>query len=263
MRVLIAEDEPLARSLLRTLLAEAGGVEVVGEARNAPEALDLAARLQPDAVFLDIDMPGGDGIGAAHQLQRRSASEIVFVTAHEPHAVDAFELGAADYVLKPVRRPRLAKTLERVRDRMRAKSLAEADVDGPADDAVWVRTRHGKVRLAIRDILWIEAARDHVYLHTSAGSYLHRTTMAELEVKLQGTGLARVQRSAFVRLASVAALGRRGKATVLELESGAFVSVGLAYKRQVLGALAAQEESVRDSRRRHRRHDPGARQITD
>lgn len=241
MRVLIAEDEPLARALLRTLLAEAGGVEVVGEARNAPEAIDLAARLRPDAVFLDIDMPGGDGIGAAHQLQRRTASEIVFVTAHEPHAVDAFELGAADYVLKPVRRPRLAKTLERVRDRMRARALAQASPEAPADEAFWVRTRRGKLRLAVRDILWVEAARDHAYLHTAGGSYLHRTTMAELEVKLQGTGIVRVQRSAFVRLASVASLARRGKTTMLGLENGVSVSLGAAYKAQVLRALSAEE----------------------
>ena len=237
MRVLIAEDEPLARSLLRTLLAEAGGVEVVGEARNAPEAIDLAARLRPDAVFLDIDMPGGDGIGAAHQLQRRSPSEIVFVTAHEPHAVDAFELGAADYVLKPVRRPRLAKTLERVRDRIRAKTLAEAPGDGAADDAFWVRTRRGRIRLAVGDILWIEAARDHAYLHSRDGSYLHRTTMAQLELKLQGTGIVRVQRSAFVRLASVVSLGRRGKTTMLQLENGVSVPLGGAYRSGVLAAL--------------------------
>ena len=240
MRVIIAEDEPLARSLLWSLLAEMSGIEVVGEARSGNEAVALAARLRPDAVFLDIDMPDGDGIGAAHQLQSRFTAEIVFVTAHEPHAVDAFELGAADYVLKPVRRPRLAKAMDRVRARVRERQSAEgAAAPSAGEPAFWVRTRRGRVRLPVRDITRIEAARDHVYFHTADKAYLYRTTMDELEEKLAGTGLVRVQRSAFVRLDRVVSIVRNGKILLLELPDAARVAVGPSYQARTLAALTS------------------------
>ncbi|MFN3388943.1 MAG: LytR/AlgR family response regulator transcription factor [Allosphingosinicella sp.] len=245
MRVLIAEDEPLARALLRTLLEEAGDVEIVGEARNGREAVTLAERVRPDAVFLDIDMPGGGGIDAAHALQSRAACEIVFVTAHEPHAVDAFELGAADYVLKPLRRVRLAKALERVRARLREKDAAAAGAGGngraAADSAFWVRTRHGRVRVELADIVWIEAARDHVYLHTEDQSYLHRITMEELEEKLDGTDIVRVHRSAFVRLGRISAVQRSGKSVHLRIGEQSRVCVGPSYQASTLRRLMADE----------------------
>lgn len=243
MKIVIAEDEPLARDLLRALLAEAQGVELVGEAATGDEAVELCDRLRPDVVFLDIDMPGSSGIHAAHELKSRLGPEIVFVTAHELHAVDAFELGAVDYVLKPVRRPRLATVLERIRARLREKerrSGGERDrirLDKP-EPIFWVRTRQGNVRVPVGEIEWIEAARDHVHFHTEARSYLYRTTMAELEPRLQGSGLARVQRSAFVRLSRVKAILREGKAVSLELESGACVPVGPTYQEQTLARLA-------------------------
>ena len=242
MKVLIAEDEALARALLRTLLEESAGIEVVGEAADADQAVALAERLQPDAVFLDIDMPGGNGINAAHALQQRCSAEIVFVTAHEPHAVDAFELGAADYVLKPVRRPRLAKALDRVRARLRERQSADAgsEDEDPAGPAFWVRTVRGRVRVRASDILRIEAARDHVYFHTAERSYLHRITMDELEEKLRGTDMVRVQRSAFVRLDKVRAIVRKGKSMRLELEGGTEVRVGPHYQARTLAALTEQ-----------------------
>ena len=243
MKVLIAEDEALARALLRTLLEETEGIEVVGEAEDAGQAVALADRLHPDAVFLDIDMPGGNGINAAHALQQRCSAEIVFVTAHEPHAVDAFELGAADYVLKPVRRPRLAKALDRLRARLHERQAAEAEPQGTAEDfagpAFWVRTLRGRVRVDASDILRIEAARDHVYFHTAERSYLHRITMDELEEKLRGTDMVRVQRSAFVRLDKVRAIVRKGKSMRLELEGGTEVRVGPHYQARTLAALTA------------------------
>ena len=240
MRVLIAEDEPLARSLLRTLLGEVPGIEVVGEARSGSQAVALGGRLRPDAVFLDIDMPDGDGIGAAHKLQSRLSAEIVFVTAHEPHAVDAFELGAADYVLKPVRRPRLAKALDRVRARIREREGGQGASSSPESQAFWVRTRRGRVRLPVADIVRIEAARDHVYFHTADHTYLHRTTMDDLEDKLAGTSLVRVQRSAFVRLDKVVSIVRHRKNLVLELEDQARVTVGPHYQSRTLAALTGE-----------------------
>lgn len=242
MRVIIAEDEPLARSLLHALLDEVGGVEVVGEARTASEAVAMAERLNPDAVFLDIEMPEGNGVGVAHALRSRSSAEVVFVTAHETHAVDAYDLGVADYVLKPVRRPRLAAALDRVRARLRlrdANAAATEPDEVPADERLlWVRTHNGRVRLRSSDIVWIEAARDHVYFHTADHSYLHRITMDEIEKRFGGTGLARVQRSAMVRLDKVAAIRRRGKRMWVELGDATQVPVGPSYQSRTMTLLA-------------------------
>lgn len=246
MRVVIADDEPLARSLLRALLEEAGGIEVVGEAESGGEIMPLVERLRPDAVFLDIDMPGGDGIGAAHAVQSRSLAHVVFITAHELHAVDAYDLGAVDYVLKPVRRARLAKALERVRERLRGGPAAEVAAAEPAAAAgeelvFWVRARNGMVRVPAAEILWIEAARDHVYFHTGRQSHLHRITMDELEEKLAGSALVRVQRSAFVRLDKVTAILRRGKTMLLELENATRVPLGPRYQADILKRLTGVE----------------------
>jgi len=237
MKVVIAEDEPLARSLLRTLLEESGDVEVVGEAANGADTLALTERFTPDAVFLDVDMPGG-GIAAAYALHERSAAEIVFVTAHEPQAVDAFDIGAIDYLLKPVRRSRLARTLDRIRTRLREKRPAtppQWSMEG--QPAFWVDTRLGKTRVLLSDVIWIEAARDHVYFHTSERTYLHRITMCELEEKLRSTGMIRIQRSAFVRIDKVASILRRGKSMLLELEDKTQVPVGPSYQAKALSAL--------------------------
>jgi len=239
MKILIVDDEALARSLLKALLEQVPWVEVVGEAADPVAALALAARLHPDLVFLDIEMPGGNGISVAHELQQRTAAEIVFVTAHEPHAVDAFDLGAADYLLKPVRRPRLALALDRVRSRLRGRQASEVGESNEelADGAFWIRSHRGKVRLPISDIVWIEGARDHVYFHTPSHSWLHRITMAELEDRLRGTGIKRVRRSAFARLDRVAAILRRGKSMLLELDNSTRVTVGPSYQDRILEDL--------------------------
>ena len=233
MRVVIADDEPLARALLRSLLAEAPDVEVVAEAGSGPEAVALIDRHQPDIAFLDVDMPGGDGLTAALHLARSTSTRLVFVTAHEPYAVDAFDVGAADYLLKPVRRARLALTLERLRANGSPKAAPPAPV-------FWVKTRTGDVRLPASEIVWIEAERDHVLFHTAARSFLHRITMEELGRTLAGTGLLRVHRSAFVRLDAVLSISRRGKTLLLHLPGDVSVSVGSAYKAGVRTALAGR-----------------------
>ncbi|MFN3944116.1 MAG: LytR/AlgR family response regulator transcription factor [Allosphingosinicella sp.] len=242
MRVLISEDEPLARALLRELLEEAGDVQVVGETVGGEETVAMTERLRPDAVFLDIDMPGGGGLGAACRLRSRLPVEIVFVTAHDRHAADAYDIGAIDYVLKPVRRPRLATAVERVRARLRERAAAErlAAEEEEQGGVFWVRTRQGKVRVRTCDIDWIEAARDHVYFHCGEKTYLHRITMGQLEALVAGTGLVRVQRSAFVRLSRVEALVKRGKSLFVELDNSTLVAVGPRYQERIAALLSSR-----------------------
>lgn len=134
MRVVIADDEPLARALLRALLEEEGGIQILAEARDGAEAVAMVERFQPDAVFLDVDMPGRGGMDAAREVQAFSGTEIVFLTAHPPHAIDAFELGAADYLLKPLGRERLRKAVDRLSGRLRERSQAEPPAPSDGSD---------------------------------------------------------------------------------------------------------------------------------
>lgn len=241
MKVAIADDEPLSRALLRALLAELPGIELVGEAEDGAGAIALARERRPDLIFLDIDMPHRNGIHAAIELGRDDI-EVIFVTAHEEHAIDAFEVGAIDYILKPVRRPRLAKAMERAQLRHRARAEPPppepAQEQPAADEAFWVPVLRGTARVAIADIHRIEAAGDHVYLHTAERAYLHRITMADLERRLCGTGLIRVHRSAFVRPGHVVATSRRGKMLILSLADGSEVAVGPNYRTAALEALS-------------------------
>ncbi|MCP3734322.1 LytTR family DNA-binding domain-containing protein [Sphingomonas sp. RP10(2022)] len=237
MRVLIADDEPLARALLRALLEDLSGVAVAGEASDGEEAIALARSLAPDLVFLDIDMPQLSGIHAAPTLIDTGV-EVIFVTAHEEHAIDAFEVGALDYILKPVSRPRLAHTVERAQRRRAARDAPTGTpTTAPGEDGIWVPVRHGVARVAFADVQRVEAARDHVYFHTAERAYLHRITMSETAALLAGTGLLRVHRSAFIRPERVVALRRHGKSLALTLDDGASVPVGTTYRVATLTAI--------------------------
>lgn len=249
MRVLLVDDEPLALDRLRTFFGDIEGVEVVGEAGDGNEALSEIARLGPDLVIMDIQMPGRNGLRAAADLAPEARPELVFVTAHEHYAPDAFEVDAADYLLKPVRFDRLRQAVDRARRRRAMRSDAEraeqlesevAALRGSgtmADDGFWVPERNGQTRVAIDSIEWIEAARDYVLLHTSLRSHLLRITMSGLEERLKGSPLLRVHRSAFVRPDKVKEVRREGRSMSLVLADGAEVQVGPSYGEAVKAAL--------------------------
>lgn len=256
MRVLLVDDEPLALDRLRTFFSDIDGVEVVGQARDGNEALDQMRALTPDLVIMDIQMPNRNGLAAAADIDLDPRPELVFVTAHEHYAADAFDVDAADYLLKPVRFDRLRQAVDRARRRRALRSSAEraeqleAEVEalragsGPivADDGFWVPERHGQRRVPIETIDWIEAARDYVLLHTSIRSHLLRITMAALEERLAGTALLRVHRSAFVRPDRVAEVKRANRSLSLVLADGAEVQVGPSYTATVRAALGFDQD---------------------
>lgn len=196
LKALVCDDEAPARSELRYLLDEAGGVEVVGEASSAVEALQLIKAFPYDVVFLDIDMPGLDGIQMAEvlgTLDRPPA--IVFVTAHSEHAVKAFEVAAVDYLMKPVEIERLKQAVERLEP-------VEPD-KGARVERIPVEKSGKKLLLHADDILYIMAKDDYTYLHTDGERYLSTLSLSALEKKLEPNGFFRVHRRFLVNLASV------------------------------------------------------------
>ena len=240
MRVLLVDDEPPALERLEAFFANMPDIEVVGTAANGLEANDKIAALSPDLVMLDIQMPELSGLAVAGALPFDKRPEIVFVTAFEHFAPDAFEVEAADYLLKPVRFDRLRQAVERARRRQagRRAALEPAGAPSPYDDAIWVPTRTGQVRVPVETIDWIEATGDYAMLHTSLRSFLYRSTMSALAKRLDPAALMRVHRSAFVRLSKVAEVRRDGRLLVtLVLSDGAEVSVGPNYARAVVAAL--------------------------
>jgi DNA-binding LytR/AlgR family response regulator len=201
IRALLVDDEAPARSELRYLLAGEAGVDVVGEAAGAQEALDLARELAPDVVFLDVEMPGLSGVEAAPLVRERAdPPAVVFVTAHERYAVDAFAVEAFDYLLKPVDPDRLARVVERLRERSVENVLPVEKVP--------VVSAGGTELLDYDQVHYAQADGDYSRVHTYDRSYLCTASLGELEEKLPSSRFARIHRSYLVNLSKVAGVRR-------------------------------------------------------
>lgn len=242
LRVLIVDDEQLAIDRLSEFCREIDGVEVIGSARDESSAAQAIADLRPDLVMLDIQMPGRSGIALAASLPPDERPEIIFVTAFDHYAPQAFEVEAVDYLLKPVRLDRLRQAINRAERRhqqtLAANAVTSTNGPSPYRDAIWVPVKGQMVRLAVDQIEWIEAAKDYVLLHTATRSYIHRCSMAALEEILDPNALTRVHRSSFVRLSLVEKVNRLGKGLIaLQMKDGAVVSVGPNYTKDILAHL--------------------------
>lgn len=211
-RCLIVDDEAPAREELRFLLRDIEDrVRVVGEATNAQEALELLASIDYDLVLLDIHLPGGSGLDVARAIGAASSRPaVIFTTAHADHAVDAFELRAADYVMKPIERSRLLTAVDRVLDDLRTSPGGEP-VDRPAGAATPGATRipvaqgDRTVLVTAEDIIYATATRGYSYLHLPDERYLVSFSLTELEERL-GPSFFRAHRSHLVNLDHVAEL---------------------------------------------------------
>jgi two-component system, LytTR family, response regulator len=210
LRVLIVDDEPLARQVLRLLLAGDPEVEVVGECSGA-DGVATVARTQPDLLFLDVQMPEVDGFELLDQLAPAQAPTTVFVTAYADHALRAFEVHALDYLLKPIDDARFAGALARAKEHVRLRARGEADPRVSAlirERGRWarrflVREREKTLVVRVEDIDWIEAADYYALLHLGGASHLLRETMSELEQRLNPEKFFRVHRSAIINLERV------------------------------------------------------------
>ncbi|MBN1193246.1 MAG: response regulator transcription factor [Coriobacteriia bacterium] len=195
LKALLVDDEVPARSELRYLLGEAGGVEVVGEAGSANEALQLIRAIPYDVVFLDVNMPGLSGIELAEALtELTNPPAIVFVTAHSEHAVDAFAVAAVDYLVKPVEIQRLKTAVERLLPAVEAPTRI---------DRIPVEKGGKKLLLQVADIFHVMARDDYSYIFTDGERFLSTLSLADLEQKLESQGFFRVHRRYLVNLAQI------------------------------------------------------------
>lgn len=210
-RALIVDDEPLAREGIRLHLEGERDFEVVGECGDGEDALRAVRELRPDVVFLDIQMPGMDGFGVLEGMHDGGMPEVVFVTAYDQFALQAFEAHALDYLLKPFDEDRFRKALDRVRNQLRGQKRRDIDTriaDLLADvrhkprylERLVVRSGGRILILRVEDVDWIEAAANYVKLHVGSRVYLLRETMNRLEEKLDAARFIRIHRSTIVRI---------------------------------------------------------------
>jgi two-component system LytT family response regulator len=211
LRVLIVDDEPLARERLRSWLLDEPSTEIVGECGSGTEALAVLRTTPLDLVFLDVEMPGCNGLQVLNGLPAEGRPAVVFVTAHERFALDAFEVQAVDYLLKPFDRERFQTALRRVEEQLRARRsgqleekleslLADAATPTKTPERLTVKADGRLVFLKPSDIVWVEAADNYIILHLVEGRLMLRETLAALEKRLGTASFARVNRSALVHL---------------------------------------------------------------
>jgi two-component system LytT family response regulator len=228
MRLLIADDEPLARRALSQLLAAHADVHIVGECSDGVEVRDALAHLSVDVVLLDIRMPEVSGLEVAGMLAE-GRPLVVFVTAHEEFGLPAFDRGAADYLLKPVTQARLDVALARVRMRLAAEDDAaqfRALRAAPAHiDRLVARVADRDVLIPIEQVELIAADDVYAVVHARGRRYLVRTPLDELERSLSPERFLRVHRSFIVPLSAVVAVRRTSAGAILELRNGATVPV--------------------------------------
>jgi len=221
LRTLIVDDERLARQKLRTLLQRHGDVELVGESADGDAALADIAKHHPDVVFLDVRMPGKNGFDVVKALPGGAAPHVVFVTAYGDHAVEAFEVEAVDYLLKPFDRQRLDRAVARLRGRIGepGKALARlgdlvmrlegslpppaAGASAPPLERVAVKKDGRTLLVPTTDIDWIEAVDKYVRLHAKGARYLHREALSALERQLDPNCFLRIHRGTIVNIQRV------------------------------------------------------------
>jgi DNA-binding LytR/AlgR family response regulator len=263
MRLLLADDEPLALRRLELALQSVADVQVVGSATDGEQALAAMRALKPDAVLLDIRMPLMDGFEVVNAADDAGAPAVIFVTAYDSYAVRAFSTSAVDYLVKPVEFERLASAIARARSVLASKDAEKrvhelaTVVDALRREAAgrepqafesefWIKDRGRFVRVPLAEVDVIEAERDYVRIHWEGRTLLHRETMARLEKLLDPEIMLRVHRSTFVNRKRITAIRRDPTGRLLAiLGSGREAPVSRAYAQRVLGEVRLRRSSER------------------
>lgn len=257
IRASIVDDEPFARERVRRLLGREADIEIVGEAGDGFQAIEMIRSARPDLLFLDVQMPGRDGFGVLENLQPEETPVVIFLTAFDRYAVRAFETAALDYILKPFDEERFAKALARARTALAQISSAEShgdsrlssgEVETEASSELGAGQKYLE-RIIIRsggrvffrradEIDWIEAEGNYVRLHSGDAAFLMRETIGGLEAQLDPAKFARVHRSAIVQMGKI----REASVTLsgsykLVLETGEQLVMSRRYRRRLPKSL--------------------------
>ncbi len=240
LRALIVDDEPPARQVLLRLLGDLPEVAVAGTASNGLEALDVLARETIDILFLDIEMPALAGLELATRLQPVASPAVVFVTAWPQYAVAAFDVNAADYLLKPVEPARLAAAVARAQQRLQRleletslKVLRARQPESGGLDHLWVEQGGARLRLSLDDIEWFAADGDYVQAHTLTRSYLMHGSLNQLENTLPAVRFLRIHRSTLINVDAVTRVVSSNGQLLLTARSGAILQVGRRARARV------------------------------
>ena len=268
LRTIIADDEPLARKLLRVLLEQNPAIELIKECANGREALIAARDYQPDLLFLDIQMPGISGFGVIKQLQSELMPMVVFCTAYQRYALDAFDLHAVDYILKPVDEKRLLRAVQRASSRQQqdnndhehkaaligaideiAKKVGSSfgpEVGSSTDLAgnehkIAIKDQDNTVLLDIADIDWVDAAGDYMCIHAKGVTHVMRSTLKMLMSRLDPDKFKRIHRSTVVNLDRIEKVTAQKKGEyTLHLDCDELLKVSRNYRDGIKVFLAQQ-----------------------
>ncbi len=237
IRTLIADDEPLSRQRLRRMLGHEADIDIVAECATGAEVVQALETTRPELLFLDIRMPEGDGFSVVEHLPVDQRPKIVFVTAHEEHALRAFDVAATDYLLKPLSQLRLRECMQRLREHF---ALQGTRVAGHIDH-VMVQYGYRQIRLPVEQIDMVGAQGNYIELHTAERSYLLREPLHRFSEQLDPARFARVHRSWLVRIDAIRDLETlRDGSVLIRLHSGQRLRSGRAYGRTLRQRLRHQ-----------------------
>ncbi len=247
IRVVIADDEPLARRGIRQLIGPHLDIAVVAEARNGREAIRSIRELKPDLLFLDVQMPDLDGFSVLREVGTKDMPAVIFVTAYDEFAVRAFDAQALDYLVKPLEEARFAEALQRMRTRLRSVAafdlsrklsalLARYEKERPRQN-IMVPTAAGDLLIAVDEIDWIEADDYYAAIHARHSRHLIRESLASLEQRLERDRFVRTHRSAIVNADRVREVRKEAGETVLILQDGKRIPVSRRRRALVLKRL--------------------------
>lgn len=257
LRALIVDDEPLARDCVRIALENHPGVEIAAECGDGREAVRAIRKLEPDIVFLDVQMPGMDGFGVIEEIGVERMPVVVFVTAYDQHALKAFEIHAVDYLLKPFDDARFGICVEHAVERVRQSDVAALadtlsgvlrELPGPLRDdggeasrarRIMVRERDTIRFVSVDDIDWLEGAGNYVRVHTGSSSHLIRATLAGLAERLDSARFVRIHRSTIVNVDRIREVQPwAGGDYVAILHDGETLKVSRSYRDDLLRPLS-------------------------